>query len=195
MGKNGRGTAEHLGVEDEVDILFSTFAKSMAAIGAFVASEPFIVQFLRYQLRSQIFAKSLPMIFVEGGLKRLELIQKFPEPREKLWEITNALQNGLKERGFNIGNTQAPVTPVYLSGEPNEAMNMIYDLRENYRIFVSGVVYPVIERGIIILRMIPTAAHSLEDVKLTLEAFEAVAKKLKNGEYNTPFTREKLTIH
>lgn len=192
MGKNGRGTAEHFGVLDQIDVYFTTFAKSMAAIGAFVAGDKKVIDFLRYNMRSQIFAKSLPMVFVEGAIKRLELLQNSPELREKLWTIVKALQNGLKNLGFNLGRTQSPVTPVFLSGEPVEAMNIVYDLRENYNVFVSGVTYPVVEKGVILLRLIPTAAHSLEDVEITLQAFKEARAKLQAGEYLKPFNPSKI---
>ncbi len=189
MGKNGRGAPEELGVNNEIDVYFTTFAKSMASIGAFVAGKKFLIDFLRYNMRSQIFAKSLPMPLVEGAIKRLELLRTKPELREHLWKVVNTLQNGLKELGFNLGRTQSPVTPVFLSGKPNEAMNIISDLRENYNIFVSGVTYPVVEKGVILIRIIPTAAHSLEDVEITLDAFKEAAQKLKKGEYDKPFQR------
>lgn len=186
MGKNGRGTPEHLGVhgQDKVDIYFGTFAKSLAGIGAFVLAEKKVIQYLYYNMRSQIFAKSLPSPMVEGGLKRLELLRTRPELRKQLWHIVRRLQQGLRERGFNIGNTQSPVTPVFLDASYQEAMNLVFDLRENYHIFVSGVVFPIIPRGELLLRLIPTAVHTDEDVDLTLQAFESVRPKLENGEYN-----------
>lgn len=183
MGKTGAGTAEELGVQDGVDIYFATFAKSMAGIGAFVASDPDIVMYLRYNMRSQTFAKSLPMPMVKGALKRLELLKTQPELKGKLWEITHALQNGLRKRGFNLGNTQSPVTPVILSGSVPEATQITFDLRENYNIFCSIVAYPVVPKGVILIRLIPTAMHSLEDVEYTLNAFSEVHAKLINGEY------------
>lgn len=186
MGKGGRGTADHFGVTDQVDVLFNTFAKSMAGIGAFVAAEGYIVDFLRYNMRSQTFAKSLPMPMVIGGLKRLELIRNHPEYQEKLWTITRALQDGFRQRGFDIGCTLSPVTPVYMKGGVEEACNIVVDLRETYGIFCSVVVYPVIPKGEIILRIIPTAMHTLEDVKYTLDCFELCNAKLKNGEYQKP---------
>lgn len=183
MGATGAGVAEHFGVTDKIDLMFGTFAKSMAGIGAFVAGEPDIIYYLRYNMRSQTFAKSLPMPMVEGALKRLELLQNHPELREKLWENVNALQSGLKAEGFDLGRTNTPVTPVYLKGGPGEATNLILDLRENYKIFCSVVIYPVIPKGEIIIRIIPTAAHSLEDVKYTLESFKAIKDKLEGGVY------------
>jgi len=183
LGKTGAGTAEHFGVEDEVDVHFSTFAKSGAGIGAFVAAEEDIVMYLAYNLRSQIFAKSLPMPMVIGALKRLEIMQTQPELKENLWTIVNALQKGLTEVGLDIGKTQSPVTPVYMKGNVPEATNMVFDLRENYNIFCSIVVYPVIPKGQILLRLIPTAVHTLEDVKLTVNAFAECAQKLKDGKY------------
>lgn len=183
MGKTGAGTIEHFNVEEGVDVHFSTFAKSMAGIGAFVAADKDIIDYFRYNLRSQLYAKSLPMPMVIGSLKRLELIQTKPELKEKLWTIVNALQNGLRERGFDLGCTLSPVTPVYMKGGVNEATNLVADLRENFNLFCSVVVYPVIPKGEIILRIIPTAAHTLEDVNYTLETFSKVKTKLENGEY------------
>lgn len=183
LGPNGEGAGVEQGVQDEIDIYFGTFAKSFASIGAFLAGPPDIIKFLKYNLRSQIFAKALPMPLVIGGLKRLELIRNHPEFKQKLWKIVNALQSGLKEAGFDIGITNTPVTPVFLKGHPYEASQLVHDLRENYRIFCSMVMYPMIPKGEIILRVIPTAAHSLEDVEMTLAAFKAVSAKLKNGEY------------
>lgn len=186
MGPKGKGTAHHFGVIDGVDILFNTFAKSMAGIGAFVASHKYIIDFLRYNMRSQTYAKSLPMPMVIGALKRLELIETHPEFQEKLWEITRALQGGFKERGFEIGGTLSPVTPVYMKGGIPEACNLVVDLRENYNLFCSVVVYPVIPKGEIILRIIPTAMHTMEDVNYTLESFSAIREKLTSGAYDTP---------
>lgn len=183
MGKTGAGTGEAQGCQDGIDIYFGTFAKSFAMIGGFIASDEEVVNFLRYNMRSQIFAKSLPLPLVEGALKRLELIRNHPELKDKLWEITHALQGGLKAAGFNIGTTTTPVTPVYLNGTVNEATNLTFDLREKYNIFCSIVVYPVIPKGQIILRLIPTAVHTLEDVKYTVEAFSAIKDKLTSGEY------------
>ena len=183
MGEGGRGTASHFGVVDGVDVLFNTFAKSMAGIGAFVCGPRWLINLFRYNMRSQLYAKSLPMPMVMGALKRLDLIRRHPEYQEKLWEITRALQNGLKENGFNIGVTQSPVTPVYMKGGIPEATNLIVDLRENHALFCSVVVYPVIPKGEIILRVIPTAVHTLEDVNYTLEAFKAVKDKLESGVY------------
>ncbi len=183
MGKSGAGTSEHLGVMDEVDVYFGTFAKAMAGIGAFVASKAEVIEFLRYNLRSQIYAKSLPMPMVIGSLKRLELIQTHPELRNNLWKIVNALQDGLRKNGFNIGKTESPVTPVILQGGVAEATQITYDLREHYKIFCSIVTYPVVPKGIILLRIIPTANHSLEDVDYTIKAFSDVKKKLDAGEY------------
>lgn len=183
MGKTGAGTGEHQGVQDGIDIYFSTFAKSMASIGAFLAADAQVCDFLRYNMRSQIFAKTLPMVLVEGALKRLELLQTRPELRENLWKIVNALQSGLKEKGFNIGRTVSPVTPVFFQGGKGEATKMAMDLRENYNIFCSVVAYPVIPKDRIMLRLIPTAVHTLEDVAETIAAFEEVAVKLKDGAY------------
>ncbi|MEX0966691.1 MAG: aminotransferase class I/II-fold pyridoxal phosphate-dependent enzyme [Bacteroidia bacterium] len=185
MGESGAGTGELQGVQEDIDIYFSTFAKSMASIGAFISSNEQVVEYLRYNMRSQIFAKSLPMPLVIGDLKRLELLRKQPELRERLWTIVNALQKGLRDRGFKLGNTNSPVTPVFLSGNPTEATNLIVDLRENYNIFCSIVVYPVVPKGVMMIRLIPTAAHTLEDVDETLEAFSHVAMKLQNSHYAT----------
>ena len=183
MGKGGRGTASHFGVVDGVDVLFNTFAKSMAGIGAFVSGPRWLINLLRYNMRSQLYAKSLPMPMVIGALKRLELIRNHPEYQEKLWVIVRALQNGLRENGFNIGVTNSPVTPVFMKGGIPEATNLIVDLRENHGVFCSIVVYPVIPKGEIILRVIPTAAHTLDDVNFTLEAFKSVRDKLESGYY------------
>jgi len=183
MGKTGAGAGEEQGVQDGIDLYFSTFAKSMAGIGAFVAGDEEIINYLRYNTRSQIFAKSLPTPFVIGGMKRLELLKKNPELKDQLWRIVNALQSGLREKGFNIGNTQSPVTPVFLSGGTTEAANLIIDIRENHHIFCSVVIYPVVPKDVIMLRLIPTASHSMADVKETIDAFEAVALKLKSGQY------------
>jgi len=183
MGKTGAGAGEHYGVQDEIDLYFATFAKSMAGIGAFIAAEKEIVDYLRYNMRSQTFAKSLPMPMVIGALKRLELLQTKPELKSNLWKIVDALQSGLKERGFDIGVTESPVTPVYMHGGVIEATSMVMDLRENYGIFCSVVIYPVIPKGDILLRLIPTAVHTLDDVKETLDAFEACREKLVKGHY------------
>ncbi|QEE50897.1 pyridoxal phosphate-dependent aminotransferase family protein [Flavobacterium alkalisoli] len=183
LGKTGAGAGEEQECQDGIDVYFSTFAKSMASIGAFVAADKDVIDFLKYNLRSQMFAKSLPMILVKGALKRLDLLRTTPQLKDKLWENVNALQNGLKERGFNIGDTNTCVTPVYLEGSIPEAMVMVNDLRENYSIFLSIVVYPVIPKGIILLRMIPTATHTLEDINITLAAYEAIREKLVNGTY------------
>ena len=186
MGPGGRGTAAHFGVVDGVDVLFNTFAKSMAGIGAFVSSHKWLIDYLRYNMRSQLYAKSLPMPMVMGALKRLDLIRKHPEYQEKLWTITRALQQGFRERGFDIGGTLSPVTPVYMKGGVEEATNMVVDLRENHALFCSIVVYPVIPKGEIILRIIPTAAHTLEDVQYTLDCFSSIREKLLAGEYQKP---------
>ncbi|MEM6737131.1 MAG: aminotransferase class I/II-fold pyridoxal phosphate-dependent enzyme [Bacteroidota bacterium] len=183
MGETGAGTGEYYGVQDAIDVYFSTFAKSMASVGAFIAGPTDVINHLRYKVRSQIFAKSLPMPLVIGGLKRLEMLRTMPELKEKLWTIVDAIQGGFKERGFNIGTTNSPVTPVVLKGDVIEACNMVIDLRENYHIFCSMVVYPVVPRGMVILRIIPTAMHSLDDVEQTLNAFEAIKGKLDNGVY------------
>lgn len=183
MGPTGAGADEEQGCQDKVDLYFSTFVKSMGSIGAFISGPEKVIKYLKYNVRSQIFAKSLPLIIVEGMLKRMEMVQTMPELREKLWHNVNRLQNGLRERGFDIGQPNSPVTPVYMKGDVPEATNMVMDLRENYKIFCSIVVYPVIPKGDIIYRLIPTAAHSDEDIDTTLEAFEAVKKKLDEGKY------------
>ena len=185
MGPTGAGVGEHFGVQDGIDVYFGTFAKSMASIGAFVAAPKEIITYMMYNMRSQIYAKSLPMPLVVGALKRLELVRNHPELRDKLWIIANALQQGLKERGFNIGNTQSPVTPVFLNGDTAEGANLSYDLRENFNIFCSVVTYPVVPKGVIILRIIPTAVHTLEDVSYTLDAFSKIKDKLDKGIYAT----------
>jgi glycine C-acetyltransferase len=185
MGATGAGTAEHFGVSDKIDLLFGTFAKSMAGIGAFVAGDEDICNYLRYNMRSQTFAKSLPMAMVIGALKRLELLRTKPELREKLWFIVDALQTGLKAEGFDLGATNSCVTPVYFTGGVGEATSAVMDLRENYNIFCSVVGYPVIPKGLIMLRLIPTALHTLEDVEYTIKAFSEIRKKLEEGKYNT----------
>lgn len=183
LGATGAGAGEEQGVQDDIDVYFATFAKSLASTGAFIAGDQEIIDYLKYNLRSQMFAKSLQMQLVVGALKRLEMLRTMPELKNKLWENTNALQSGLKERGFDIGTTQSCVTPVYLKGSIPEAMALVKDLRENYGIFCSIVVYPVIPKGLILLRLIPTATHTLEDVKETLDAFDAIRERLESGTY------------
>ena len=183
LGENGKGAGNEQGIQDQIDVYFATFAKSMASTGAFVAADKEIIDYLKYNMRSQMFAKSLQMQLVKGALKRLDLLRTRPEFKAKLWENVNALQNGLKENGFDIGTTQSCVTPVYLKGSIPEAMALVQDLRENYGIFCSIVVYPVIPKGLILLRLIPTATHSLEDVEITLKAFAGIREKLENGTY------------
>ena len=183
MGETGAGTGEYLKCQDEIDVYFGTFAKSMASIGAFVSSTENVIEFLRYNMRSQIFAKSLPMPLVIGAIKRLELLQNKPELKNRLWTIANALQDGLRKAGFELGNTESAVTPVYLSGGVGEATNLTLDLRENYGIFCSIVTYPVVPKGVILLRLIPTAIHTLDDVKYTIESFTAVKDNLAAGKY------------
>ena len=183
LGKNGAGAGVEQGIQDEIDVYFATFAKSMASTGAFVAADKEIIDYLKYNMRSQMFAKSLQMVLVKGALKRLDMLRTRPEFKEKLWENVNALQNGLKKKGFDIGLTQSCVTPVYLKGSIPEAMVLVKDLRENYSIFCSIVVYPVIPKGLILLRLIPTASHNLEDVSLTLNAFSNIREKLEKGTY------------
>ncbi len=183
LGETGMGTGEHQGVQDEIDVYFGTFAKSMASIGAFISSTEDVVEFMRYNMRSQMFAKSLPMHLVVGARIRLELLRTQPKHKENLWKVASALQKGLKESGFNIGRTNSAVTPVFLEGTLAEATNITFDLRENYNIFCSIVVYPVVPKDVIMLRLIPTAAHTLEDVTYTIETFKTVQKGLKDGKY------------
>jgi glycine C-acetyltransferase len=183
LGKDGKGAGDEQGIQDQIDVYFATFAKSMASTGAFVAADTQIIDYLKYNMRSQMFAKSLQMQLVKGALKRLDILRTRPEFKAKLWENVNALQNGLKEKGFDIGTTQSCVTPVYLKGSIPEAMALVKDLRENYGIFCSIVVYPVIPKGLILLRLIPTASHTLEDVQITLKAFAGIREKLENGTY------------
>ena len=183
LGENGKGAGNEQGVQDQIDVYFATFAKSMASTGAFVAADKEIIDYLKYNMRSQMFAKSLQMQLVKGALKRLDMLRTRPEFKIKLWENVNALQNGLKESGFDIGTTQSCVTPVYLKGSIPEAMALVKDLRENFGIFCSIVVYPVIPKGLILLRLIPTATHTMEDIKITLKAFSGIREKLENGTY------------
>tara|TARA_Y100000994_G_C15634081_1_gene418347 strand:- start:198 stop:1175 length:978 start_codon:yes stop_codon:yes gene_type:complete len=183
MGENGVGTGEHLGVQNEIDIYFGTFAKSFASIGAFISSNKDVIEYLKYNTRSQIFAKSLPTPIVIGALKRLEVMRRDSSLKEKLWSITTKLQKGLKENGFNLGLTESCVTPVFLSGGVGEATNLTVDLRENYGIFCSIVTYPVVPKGVIMLRLIPTATHTEEDVEITINAFKEVKEKLFSGKY------------
>jgi len=183
MGKTGAGTSEHFGVQNEVDVYFATFAKSMAGIGAFVAGEKDIITYLRCNMRSQIYAKSLPMPMTIGAIRRLELIQENSKYRENLWTIVKAIQSGLKEAGFNLGNTESPVTPVFLKGGVTQATQIIKDLRQNFGVFCSVVIYPVVPKGVIMLRIIPTAAHTLEDVKYTIDSFKVIKKKLDANAY------------
>lgn len=183
LGKTGAGAGEEQGIQEDIDVYFATFAKSLASTGAFIAADKEIIDYLKYNLRSQMFAKSLQMQLVVGARKRLQMLKTMPELKAKLWENTNALQSGLKERGFDIGTTQSCVTPVYLKGSIPEAMALVKDLRENYGIFCSIVVYPVIPKGLILLRLIPTATHTLQDVNETLDAFDAIRARLQNGTY------------
>ena len=183
LGKTGAGAGEEQGVQDEIDVYFATFAKSLASTGAFIASDKEIIDFLKYNMRSQVFAKSLQMQLVEGILKRLEMLRTRPEFKQKLWDNVNKLQSGLKERGFDIGTTQSCVTPVYLKGSVPEAMALVKDLRENHKIFCSIVVYPVIPKGLILLRLIPTASHNFDDIEETLEAFSSIRDRLVTGVY------------
>jgi len=183
LGATGAGAGEEQGVQDDIDVYFATFAKSMASTGAFIAADQEIIDYLKYNLRSQMFAKSLQMQLVKGALKRLDMIRTTPELKQNLWKIVDALQSGLKERGFDIGTTQSCVTPVYLKGSIPEAMALVKDLRENHGIFCSIVVYPVIPKGLILLRMIPTAMHTLEDVEETLQAFSSIRERLNSGLY------------
>lgn len=184
LGATGAGAGEEQGVQDDIDVYFATFAKSMASIGAFIAGDKVVVDYLRYNMRSQIFAKSLPMPITESINTRLDLLKTRPDLKEKLWQNVNMLQDGLKAKGFNLGDTNSCVTPVYLNGNVFEAIHLMNDLRQNFNIFCSTVIYPVIPKGQILLRLIPTASHTEEDVRLTIEAFSAISDKLKNGEYN-----------
>jgi glycine C-acetyltransferase len=183
IGKDGRGAGDFQGVQDQIDVYFGTFAKAMATVGAFVASEEHVIEFLRYNMRSQTFAKALPMPIVIGALKRLEMIRTMPELQDNLWNIARALQSGLKEAGFDIGHTNSVVTPVFLKGSLGEATNVTVELRETYGIFCSIVVYPVVPKDVIMLRLIPTTVHTLEDVRFTIECFSKVREKLAAGEY------------
>ncbi|WP_109301147.1 aminotransferase class I/II-fold pyridoxal phosphate-dependent enzyme [Aquimarina sp. AU474] len=183
LGATGAGTGEEQGIQDQIDVYFATFAKSMASTGAFIAADQEIIDYLKYNLRSQMFAKSLQMQLVVGALKRLDMLRTMPELKAKLWDNVNALQNGLKARGFDLGTTQSCVTPVYLKGSIPEAMALVKDLRENHGIFCSIVVYPVIPKGLILLRLIPTASHTMEDIEETLNAFSAIRERLENGTY------------
>lgn len=183
LGEKGAGAGVAQGCQDGIDVYFGTFAKSFASIGAFIASNENVIDYLRYNTRSQIFAKSLPMPLVVGALKRLEMMRDQPEHREKLWKIANALQSGLREKGFNLGKTDSPVTPVFLNGSTEEAANIVFDLRENHGLFCSLVTYPVVPKGVIMLRLIPTAMHELEDVAYTIERFEIMKERLDAQEY------------
>ena len=185
LGKNGSGTGDEQGIQNEIDVYFATFAKSIASTGAFIAGSSEVIDFLKYNMRSQMFAKSLQSVLVYGIIKRIEMMKSRPEFKRRLWENVFSLQEGLKNRGFDIGNTQSCVTPVYLKGSIPEAMVLVKDLRENYGIFCSIVVYPVIPRGLILLRLIPTASHTIKDIKVTLEAFSSIREKLNNGTYKT----------
>jgi len=183
MGATGAGTGEHFGVQDQIDVYFATFAKAMAGIGGFVSSTKEVVNYLRYNLRSQIYAKALPIAMTLGAIKRLELIQAHPEYKNKLWIIVRALQKGLREAGLDLGKTESPVTPVFMKCALTQVTQLIYDLRENYNIFCSVVIYPVVPRDVVMLRLIPTAAHSLEDVEYTVNAFREIKRKIDNDEY------------
>jgi glycine C-acetyltransferase len=185
LGKTGQGAGEEQGVQNEIDVLFGTFAKSMASIGGFICADETIVEFMRYNMRSQMFAKALPMTITIGARKRLELLKTRPELKENLWTIANALKNGLVEAGFDIGDSNSPVTPVFMKGNLAEATNLTFDLRENHNIFCSIVIYPVVPKDVIMLRLIPTAAHTLEDVNYTVETFRKVKTKLDAGEYKS----------
>ena len=183
MGANGRGTGEHFGVQDQIDVYFATFAKSMAGIGGFVASSKEVINYLRYNLRSQIYAKALPMAMTLGAIKRLEILQAHPEYRENLWTIVRALQKGLKEAGLDLGKTESPVTPVFFKCALTQVTQLIYDLRENYNIFCSVVIYPVVPKDVVMLRLIPTAGHTLEDVNYTVNTFRELKHKIDFDEY------------
>ena len=183
LGEGGRGTGYEQGVQDDIDVYFATFAKSMAGIGAFLAGDKDVIQFLQYNMRSQTFAKTLPMAMVKGALKRLDMIRTMPELKDTLWKNTNSLQSGLRNAGFDLGTTQTCITPVFLKGEVPEAMALVYDLRENHGVFCSIVVYPVIPKGLIILRLIPTATHTQTDIDETIVAFSGIRDLLENGTY------------
>jgi glycine C-acetyltransferase len=183
LGKTGAGAGEEQGVQDQIDVYFATFAKSMASTGAFIAGDEEIMNYLKYNLRSQMFAKSLQTQLVVGALKRLDMLRTMPSLKDKLWVNVNALQDGLRRKGFDIGTTQSCVTPVYLKGSIPEAMALVKDLRENHGVFCSIVVYPVIPKGLILLRMIPTATHTMEDIDETLVAFSSIRERLENGTY------------
>jgi len=183
LGKRGAGTGEEQGVQDGIDVYFATFAKSMASTGAFFAADKEIIDFMKYNMRSQMFAKSLQMQLVVGALKRLDMLRTMPELKEKLWDNVRDLQGGLRERGFDLGTTETCITPVYLKGSIPEAMALVKDLRENYGVFCSIVVYPVIPKGMILLRLIPTATHTMEDIEITLNAFSSIRERLENGTY------------
>lgn len=183
LGEGGRGAGDEQGVQDDIDVYFATFAKSMAGIGAFFAGDKDVIQYLQYNMRSQMFAKSLPMPMVKGALKRLDMIRTMPELKETLWRNTNALQSGLRNAGFDLGTTETCITPVYLKGDVPEAMALVHDLRENHGVFCSIVVYPVIPKGLIILRLIPTASHTQLDIDETIVAFSAIRNKLESGAY------------
>lgn len=194
MAKDGSGTGVFMGVQDKIDLYFGTFAKSMASVGAFIATEKPIIDFLRYTLRSQIYSKSLPMPITIGALKRLEMIKTHPELIENLWKIVNALQSGLKDAGFDLGKTQSPVTPVMMSGTVYEASNMLMDLRESFGVFCSIVVYPVVPKGTVLFRLIPTAVHTLDDVRITIDAFKNLKEKQASGYYEKDrFMMEKVS--
>jgi glycine C-acetyltransferase len=183
MGATGAGTGEHFGVQDQIDIYFATFAKSMAGIGGFVASTKEVITYLRFNLRSQIYAKALPMAMTLGAIKRLEIIQAHPEYRKRLWTIVEALQKGLKEAGLDLGRTESPVTPVFFKCALFQVTQLIYDLRENFHIFCSVVIYPVVPKDVVMLRLIPTASHTLEDVEYTVNAFRELKRKIDNNLY------------
>jgi len=183
MGKTGAGTGEHFGVQDQIDVYFATFAKSFAGIGGFVAGDKNVISYLRFNLRSQIYAKSLPMAMTIGAIRRLEMMKEHPEYREKLWTIARALQKGFREAGFDLGRTQSPVTPVFFKGGLEQTTQLIKDLRHNYGIFCSVVIYPVVPKGTIMLRIIPTAAHTMEDVEYTIKCFREIKKKLETNAY------------
>lgn len=183
LGTTGAGAGEEQGVQEEIDLYFSTFAKSMASIGAFVAGDKDLINYLLYNVRSQLFAKTLPMPLIVGNIRRLELLKTMPELKNNLWHNTNSLKDGLRQAGFDLGKSDACVTPVYMHGTPYEAANLVHDIRSTHRVFCSMVMYPMIPKGMILLRMIPTASHNQEDIDKTVEAFIAVSKRLKAGEY------------
>ncbi|MCH9633796.1 MAG: 8-amino-7-oxononanoate synthase/2-amino-3-ketobutyrate coenzyme A ligase [Chlamydiae bacterium] len=179
MGATGRGTGEHLGVQDKIDLYFSTFAKCFAGIGGFVAGDKEIIEHITWNARPVIFAKNLPLIYSDSLSATLDVIEREPERREKLWEIATYMQRRFKEEGFDIGNTTSPITPVFLSISGLEAIkDAIHILREEFHIFASGVMYPVVPRGVFLLRLVPSCRHTFDDVNKTIEAFIQIKERI-----------------